>query len=500
MLRSSTSRGSCEISAFLNWDADINVNQQMLESRIAQIKNTLPPDVDIQIEKMNPSILPVIGYTVESNKKTPIELNLIATYVVKPFLSQIEGVSSVGIIGGKTKEYWIELNQQKMTAVSVTPEMISETLSQSHFISSNGFLSDYRRLYLTITDAALYNLDDISEAVIRNDGKRIIRLKDIAEVSVREKTEYTRINANGRQGLLVAILKQPNANLVALSRRVADKKKDLEKILPSDVRLSLYYDQADFVNDAVRSVNDSIWIGLLLAILVAIMFLRSFRASSTILVTIPVTLLLTVIVLYCVGYTLNIMTFGAIAAAIGLIIDDAIVVVEQIHRTHEEYPERPSNQLVHQAINYLFPSMVGSSISTIVIFFPFMLLSGVAGAYFNVLTNTMIITLVCSFLVTWICLPVIYIWFSGLKPLFSAKKMQKIKTVKSRKWVSFYIKNPVISIVFLIILAGSIIYILPKLETGFLPEMDEGSIVLDYKSPPGTSLDETDRILMRWKR
>ncbi len=187
MLRSATSRGSCEISAFLNWNADINVNQQMLESRIAQIKNMLPPDVTIQIEKMNPSILPVIGYTVESDKKTPIELNLIATYVIKPFLSQIEGVSSVGIIGGKTKEYWIELNQQKMTAVSVTPEMISEMLSQSHFISSNGFLSDYRRLYLTITDAALYNLNDISEAVIRNDGKRIIRLKDVSEVSVREK-------------------------------------------------------------------------------------------------------------------------------------------------------------------------------------------------------------------------------------------------------------------------------------------------------------------------
>ena len=145
------------------------------------------------------------------------------------------------------------------------------------------------------------------------------------------------------------------------------------------------------------------------------MFLRSFRASATILVTIPVTLFLTIIVLYCIGYTLNIMTFGAIAAAIGLIIDDAVVVVEQIHRTHEEFPDRPSNQLVHQAIKYLMPSMIGSSISTIVIFIPFMLLGGVAGAYFNVLTNTMIITLVCSFLVTWIGLPVIYLWFSQIQ-------------------------------------------------------------------------------------
>ncbi len=496
ILRSTTSRGTCEISAFLNWGANINVNQQMLESRISQIKNNLPSDVQIQIEKMNPSILPVIGFTVESDKKTPIELNLIATYIIKPFLSQIEGVSSVGIIGGKMKEYWIELNPLKMSTFSITPEVIRDILNQNHFITSNGFLSDYRRLYLNITDAGLYNLNDVENVVLRNDGKRIIKLKEVADVNVRERTEYTRINANGRQGLLVAILKQPGANLISLSENVASKKKELEKILPPDVHVSLYYDQADFVNRSIKSVNDSLWLGLFLAILVAIMFLRSFRASATILVTIPVSLFLTIIVLYSIGYTLNIMTFGAIAAAIGLIIDDAVVVVEQIHRTHEEYPEKSSNQLVHQAVKYLMPSMIGSSISTIVIFIPFMLLGGVAGAYFNVLTNTMIITLVCSFFVTWIGLPVIYLWFSNIRSLFPEKKKTDIRTTKTRNWVSFFLRRPALSILFILCLLGSIIYILPRLETGFLPEMDEGSIVLDYLSPPGTSLEETDRILI----
>lgn len=495
ILRSTTSRGSCEISAFLNWNADINVNQQMMESRISQIKTELPPDVRIVIEKMNPSILPVIGYTIESDKKTPIELNLIATYTIKPFLSQVEGVAQIGIIGGKTKEYWIELNQQKMSSFYITPEIIRDVMSRNYFLNSNGFLSDYKRLYLTVTDAGLYDLGDIENVIIRNDGKRAIKIKDIAKVSVAEKTEYTRINANGRQGLLVAILKQPNANLVDLSKNLASKKKELEKILPSDVHVSLYYDQADFVNRAIKSVNDSLWLGLILAIFVAIMFLRSFRASATILVTIPVTLFLTIIVLYSIGYTLNIMTFGAIAAAIGLIIDDAVVVVEQIHRTHEEFPDRPSKQIVHQAVTYLMPSMIGSSISTIVIFVPFMLLGGVAGAYFNVLTNTMVITLVCSFLVTWIGLPVIYLWFSQVRSLFPERKMEKIILTKKRNFVSFFIRRPVLSILFVIFLIASIIYILPRMETGFLPEMDEGSIVLDYLSPPGTSLEETDRIL-----
>jgi len=496
ILRSTTSRGTCEISAFLNWGADINVNQQMMESRISQIKNALPADVQIQVEKMNPSILPVIGFTVESDKKTPIELNLIATYIIKPFLSQIEGVSSVGIIGGKTKEYWIELNQLKMSTFSITPEIIRDMLNQNHFITSNGFLSDYKRLYLSITDAGLYTLTDIGNVVLRNDGKRIIKISDVADINVKERTEYTRINANGRQGLLVAILKQPGANLINLSENVASRKKELEKILPPDVHISLYYDQADFVNKAIKSVNDSLWLGLLLAILVAIMFLRSFRASATILVTIPVTLFLTIIVLYSIGYTLNIMTFGAIAAAIGLIIDDAVVVVEQIHRTHEEFPDRPSNQLVHQAVKYLMPSMVGSSISTIVIFVPFMLLGSVAGAYFNVLTNTMIITLVCSFFVTWIGLPVIYLWISNIRSFFPEKKKTDIRKTKTRNWVSFFLRRPVLSILFILFLLVSILYILPRLETGFLPEMDEGSIILDYKAPPGTSLEETDRILV----
>ncbi len=496
MIRSTTSRGTCEISAFLRWGSDIDLNLQMLELRINQVKNDLPPDVHIEIQKMNPSILPVMGYTLESKTKSQIELNLLANYTIKPFLSQITGVSEVRIIGGKTKEYRMILDPQKMSAFSITPEMIATTIGQTNFINSNGYVSDYRRLYLTITDAGIYSKADIENTVIRNDGKRVIKIKDIAAIEICEKTEYTKINANGRQALLIAILKQPNSNLVELSKDILFKKKELEKLLPKDVQMELYYNQADFVSDAIRSVNDSLWLGLALAIFVSILFLRSIKAGATILITIPVTLLLTISTLYCIGYNLNIMTLGAIAAAIGLIIDDAVVVVEQIHRTHEEHPDITSHILVQKAIHYLFPSMLGSSISTIVIFIPFMLMSGVAGAYFNVLTNTMIITLVCSFIVTWIGLPVIYIVLSGIGLHLSGKSgEEKARATQQQKWVSFFIKKPIISIGIIIILISSVFIILPRLETGFLPEMDEGSIVLDYTSPPGTSLEETDRIL-----
>ena len=505
LIRSTTSRGSCEISAYLDWSANVDICQQRIESKIGEMRNVLPAEVNINIEKMNPSILPVMGYTLESHNKSPIELNQLAVYTIKPFLSQVDGVAEVRIIGGKTKEYWLQLNMQKMSSLSVTPDAISSALNATNFIKSNGYLSDYRFLYLTVTDASVHSKNDLENIVISNSGKRILFLKDVADIEIKEAVEYTKINANGHDGVLVAIIKQPNANLLSLSNKMDTKVVELQSFLPKGVTIQPYYKQADFVKDSIRSVTDSLVIGLLLAIIVAILFLRSFKASMTLLIIIPCTLGLTLIILYAIGYTFNIMTLGALAAAIGLIIDDAIVVVEQIHRTHEEHPEETYSTIVSKAIHFLYHAMIGSSISTIVIFIPFFLMSGVAGAYFKVLTNTMIITLVCSFFVTWIGLPVIYLLLSrfkrkppkvlSIKERFQRRKRNKFQTETVQKTVAFFIRKPIISFTFISILILSIVLILPKLKTGFLPSMDEGSIVMDYSSPAGTSLEETDRIL-----
>lgn len=497
LVRSTTSRGSCEISALFNWSADIDLSQQRIQSSIDQIKNDLPPDVNISVEKMNPSILPVSGYTLESHTKSPIELRQIATYTVKPFLSQVDGVSEIRVIGGKLKEYWLTLDQRKMSSLGITPDIISSTLATTNFVKSGGYLSDYKMLYLTVTDATINTKDQLENLVISNNRKRVLRLKDFATININEGIEYTRINANGHDGVLIAVIKQPNANLISVSNDMVDKVQALQKILPGGVTIQPYYVQADFVNDSVKSVSDSLWIGLLLAIIVAVIFLRSLKASATILITIPVTLGLTLLVLYGLGYTFNIMTLGAIAASLGLIIDDAIVVVEQIHRTHEEYPHELSRHLVQKAIDYLFPAMLGSSISTIVIFIPFVLMSGVAGAYFKVLTDTMIITLVCSFFVTWIGLPVIYLLLTP-KPKFkdiAKAKQEQPHPVKQQRWIAFLILRPYVAVIIMIALIGVIVLVPSRLATGFLPDMDEGSIVLDYNSPPGTSLEETDRML-----
>jgi multidrug efflux pump subunit AcrB len=272
---------------------------------------------------------------------------------------------------------------------------------------------------------------------------------------------------------------------------VRQKVGELGSILPADVSLVPYYNQAEFVNGSIRSIIDVLWIGLILAILMVIVFLRSLKSSTVLLVTIPLTLSLTIIILKAVGFDFDIMTIGAIAASIGLIIDDTIIVVEQIHRTHEEYPDRKPGELVGKAIGYLFPAMVSSSLSTIVILIPFELMSGVAGAYFKILTQTMMITLLSSFTITWLGLPVVYLLLSGK----NNAKAKPHPVHVTRRWLRFFIARPSLSILIAAMLALGIWLVVPKLNTGFLPEMDEGSIVLDFDSPPGTSLEETDRML-----
>lgn len=493
-IRSITSRGSCEISAYMKWNSNIESDYQNIQAKINQIRNELPSGVQISVEKMNPSILQVMGYALQSTSMSPIDLTMLATYTIKPYLSQVPGVAQVAILGGHIKEYWLELEPQKMSSLGITPAMITQSIQQSNFIQSNGYLNDYRRMYLTVTNAQVNNLQQLNRLVVSNNGRRTIRLQDVAHVVVHSAIQYVRINADGRPSMLIGIIKQPNANLIDVSDQVKAKMASLKKILPKGVSISPYYIQADFVHDVIHSVSDALWIGLLLAIIVAIIFLRSWEASVTILLTIPITLGLSLIMMYVVGYTLNIMTLGALAASIGLIIDDAIVVVEQIHRTKEEHHDAPAHELVHKAISYLFSGMLSSSASTIVIFLPFIFLSGVAGAYFKVMANTMIIVLACSFLVSWIGLPVLYLLVSPRK---APKKKPRDKAVKRQAWVTFFIHRPYISLLFIAMLVVLAVRIIPRLQTGFLPEMDEGAIVLDYSSPPGTSLEETNQMCLK---
>lgn len=496
-VRSSTNRGSCTIDAFFNWNSDINLAKTQLNERINEIKNILPPTVNIVVEAMSQTIYPVIGYTIESDKTGQIELKNTALFTIRPQFSQVPGISNVIIRGGKTKEFVISLKPDRMISLGLTPADIITSLGNTNFIESSGLLSNYRRLYLSLTDTRFKNIDELRKSVIRNDGHRIIRLEDIAVVDLQEQPEFIRINANGHDAVIIDLVKQKGVNLVEFTRDVKARALDIQKKLPPGIVLKTYYDQSSFVTNSIDSVLKCIYEGLLLAILVVILFLRSFRASLHIIIIIPITLALTFIVLRFAHVTLNIMSLGAIAASIGLIIDDAIVIIEQLHRTHEENPGKDKYTVVRETMKMFLPAMVGSSLSTIVIFLPFVMMSGVAGSFFKELTLTMEITLICSYLATWIGLPALHLLF-GYKPhkklLKSSAPDEKTKK-QNLWWLIWFFNKPWYAIGFIVLLLLSSVFLISRLETGFLPELDEGSIVLDYIAPSGTTLDASDAIL-----
>jgi multidrug efflux pump subunit AcrB len=348
-------------------------------------------------------------------------------------------------------------------------------------------------MYLSLTDTRVNDIDELGNIIVKNDGSRVVKLKEVASIEIQEQQEFLIINANGSNAVLIDLVKQPGFNLVDFAKEAEEKAIEVRKILPKGYVLKTYYNQSAFVEDSVHSVIKTIYEGLFLALLVMIVFLRSWRASLIVMLTIPVTLAFTMLVLYLVGITINIMSLGAIAASIGLIIDDAIVIIEQIYRGHEDHPEKDRFTVVKESIKSLFPAMVGSSLATIVIHFPFRLMSGLAGSFFKELSDTMQITMITSFLVTWLLLPVLHLvigYKSALKPHDHSAEYAMNKL----KWLTWFFKKPVIAISLVLVLGISAFWASGKLATGFLPDLDEGTIVLDYISPAGTSIEETDQI------
>ena len=493
VVKTNTSRGSATIDVFFDWGLDTYVQKLQMESRINEMKNYLPQGVNLSVEAMNQSLFPVYGYTLESKSHSQVALRDKANLILRPVFSQVEGISNVVVRGGKAKEYVIIPDAVKMSSLGLTVNSFITAFNNNNFVLSNGNVADYDRLYLSLTDTRVNDIDDLKEIIIKNDGVRTVKVKDLARIEVQEQQEFVKINANGENAVLIDLIKQPGINLIDFAKHAEEKAAEIRGLLPDGYVLKPYYNQSAFVGDSIHSVIKTIYEGLFLAIVVMVIFLRSWRASLAVMLTIPVTLTFTILVLYLFGITINIMSLGAIAASIGLIIDDAIVIIEQIYRTHEEHPEKDRFTVVKESIRDLFPAMVGSSLATIVIHFPFGLMSGLAGSFFKELSDTMQITMVTSFLVTWLLLPVLHL-IIGYKASLKPHHSDATTSVHKLRWLTWFLSKPIFTALFVLGLGASAWWASGQLETGFLPALDEGTIVLDYFSPPGTSIEETDRM------
>jgi CzcA family heavy metal efflux pump len=485
---STTSRGSTEITANFAWGTDIQVAKQRVEAEVARIRPDLPSEAKIEVEWMNTAIFPILGYALTSTTRTPSDLWALAEYRLKPELIRIPGVSQVQIQGGRKREFQVLLDPDALAARRLSPADVVTAIRKNNAILSAGLTEANHELYLTLVDGRAAGIEALSRIPIPIPGGGVpAHVGDLGAIAAADAVSYIRTTANGKPALLVNIVRQPSANTVAIADGVRRLLADQPDLIPRDVTWTTFYDQAEFVSRSVRGVRDAILIGILLAAVVLLVFLRNFRLTAIAVATIPLCVAIAMLLLGAAGQTVNLMTLGGVAAALGLIADDAIVVVENIHHKRRQGDPDPAAS----GVSEILPALAGSSLSTIVIFVPFALLTGVAGAFFRPLALTMALELTVSFLLAAFLVPVA----SGRG---ASRKTPQDPAAPSRpgRIVPLFLRRPWISVVFVaaLFLGGALLY--RSVGTDFLPAMDEGSIILDYWTPPGTSLSDTDAMLL----
>ncbi len=493
-VRSETTRGSAQVSVDFGWGRDMTASTLLIDAALSRILATLPPGTVYDVERMDPNVFPVIAYALQSDKLDGVHLKDLATFQIVPLLSGVQGLARVSVQGGATEEIRIEADVHRLETLNLGLADISAALANSNAIQAVGRIQDNDRLYLAVADTATDTIDKIKNVVLQSDAAGLVRLGDVATVSRSTVPEWVRVSEDGKPAVLLNVFQQPDGNAVQLATDVRNALASLK--LPTGVRLVKWYDQSDLVLASAASVRDAVIIGLVLAAMVLFVFLRSWRLTLVAVVVVPAVLAVTILVLRLLGLTFNIMTLGGIAAAVGLLIDDVIVMVEHIeHRLRSTSFEDRHIGILASAREFLVP-LAGSSGATLIVFVPLGLLSGVTGAFSKALSVTMGSALVISFLATTFVVPLLARFLLRDKHGGDAGAQHRglperwhlalLEGFGRRRWLLAALLVPLIAIGFV---ASQ------RVSTGFMPAIDEGGFVLDYYTRPGTSLVETDREL-----
>jgi CzcA family heavy metal efflux pump len=501
-IRSTTSRGSAAINVFFDWSTDMVESELFVLSRLSQIRNTLPPTADIQVHRLTFSAFPIIGISLTSTSKTRgiTDLWETARYNIYPRFLRIKGVARINLVGGRVPEWHVVLDPEKLAAHHLTLDQVSLALSEANQFTPAGMHEENYQLYLSVVDNRLRDPYDIENVVVSWAGQAPVRVGELGSVRRGEAPLYNRVSADGKEAVLLNVYGQPDCNTVAIAEELQQELGKMRHDLAPDLQLAFFYDQSQFVREGVKSVWESILLGLALSVLVLYAFLRNAAVTVVAAVVIPVTVLLTLIGLRLLGMSFNLMTLGGIAAAVGLVIDDAIVVVEAIYAKVEA--GHSPQEAVGLAIGEVGPALVASTLTPVVVFIPLAFLDGVPGVFFRALAVTMVVALLVSLVlaVTWT--PVTAAMLIRRRSGKTQDEMEQGGPVM-RGIIAIYawamrraLRLPVVSAIGMAAVAAAGFWLYGQLESDFLPAQDEGAFVIDYYSRPGTSLSETDRMLM----
>jgi len=526
-VRSTTSRGSAEVDLYFRWDVDMFQTLQYVNAAISRVQPELPATAKIEAHRLTFAAFPIIGYSLTSDSMPQTKLWEMATYEMKPRLNRLEGVSTVIVQGGQEPEFHITPDPAKLLTAGVTVSDILDAVRRTNLIDSPGLLERNHQLYLGLVNGQVKTPEDIANAVIKNTPAGIpVRIGDVSTVAPGVKPVYTVVTANGKPAVLININRQPDGNTVQVAQEVHDEIERLRKTLPPGVQIQPFYDQSIIVGESIKSVRDAILLGLILASIILVVFLRDWGTSLVAGLVIPVTVMVTFIALKVMGETFNLMTLGGLAAAVGLVIDDAIVVVENIVLHRDAGQGRL--EAIRSALKEITVPLIGSTITPVVVFIPLIVITGVTGVFFRALAVTMTVSLLTSLglAVTWT--PTLSQYFikrrdnnsearSGESEMASSSSefrdenddAMKLLAAEEKhlsgfflrvvnfheRWLRRALERPRLLVIFSVALIVASYLCYTFSGSDLLPEMDEGGFVIDYIMPAGSSLAETNRVV-----
>src|SRR6266571_5051557 len=500
-VRSVTSRGSAEINLFFDWSVDMLETLQLVDSAVSRIQSSLPSTAQIQTHRLDFASFPIIGYSLTSDKVPQTQLWELATYEIKPRLNRLNGVASVLVQGGQQPEIHVTIDPAQMLRSHVAVSDILTAINRTNVIDSPGLLTRNHQLFLGLVTAQVHTPEEISDIVIKNVNSVPVRIQDVGTVAPAVAPVYTAVSANEKPAVLLSVNRQPDSNTVQVADEVHQEMESIRPTLPSGVEMRPFYDQSNIVKESIASVRDAIIIGLFLAGFIIWLFLRDWGTAVMTGLVVPVTIVVTFIAMKLLGQSFNLMTLGGLAAAVGLVIDDKIVVVENIvlHRDSGQGPLAATAS----ALKELTTPLIGSTLTPIVVFLPLIMITGVTGVFFSALAIAMSVALLTSLVLA-------LVWTSNLgtrlirrgKGAHEATERGVFGRVVRfyERWVRRSLEHPIVLGIFCVLLVAVSYLSYRQLGSGLLPAFDEGGFILDYVMPPGSSLQETNRVLNHVER
>jgi multidrug efflux pump subunit AcrB len=510
-VRSTTSRGSAEVSLFFDWSVDMFRTLELVNSAISRVLQELPATAKITTNRLTFATFPILGYSLTTTNSSVSQSDLweLATYTLKPPLNRVDGVATVTVQGGQIPEYHVVPNLARLQASGITVLDLANAIGAANTIDSPGLYSENHQLVLALVGSQAHDIEGLRQLTVKTTTSGApVRVSDLADVVRAPEPVYTFVSANGRPAVLLNIARQPSSNTVAVADGVAAEIARLRASLPPGVALEPFYDQSQIVRESIASVRDAILIGLFLACVILFLFLRDWRSSLIAGLVIPVTVAVTVLALWLMGQSFNLMTLGGLAAAIGLVIDDAIVVVENIVLHRDAGENRV--QAVRKALLEISRPLIGSTITPVVVFVPLIAVTGVTGSFFRALAVTMAVSLLTSLAlaVTWTPGLAMMLLTAGSEDSESfgetthiAEHPQGRFLGRLTSWhhtaLEWSLRRPLWLGLCCVLLVAVSYFAFRGMGSDLLPEMDEGGFILDYVMPTGSSLASTGKVLDR---